>query len=91
LVLLTDGLANRPTTRDPVQYVRQEADSAATHGFPIVSVSFGFDADQTLMAYAANVTRGVHFHVAGSFSSQEAQLREVFRKVAVNRSLQLVE
>lgn len=92
MVLLTDGLANRPTTRDPIAYVRQEADSAANHNYPIVAVSFGSDADQTLMAYAGRVTRGVHFHVQGNgFASQESQLQDVFRRVAVNRSLQLVD
>lgn len=92
IVLLTDGLANRPTNVDPVAYVKQQAQSAANEGFPTVAVSFGSDADESLMAFVADKTKGVHFHVENSpFGSQEEQLESVFKQVAFNRRLALVD
>jgi Ca-activated chloride channel homolog len=91
IVLLTDGLANRPLNVNPVQHVINEAHAAAARNYPIASISFGSDADQTLMSQVASISKGVHFHVAGSVAQQENQLKAVFRKVAVNRNLQLVD
>jgi Mg-chelatase subunit ChlD len=62
MVVMTDGMANRPLGRDPFQYVRDEADAAASAGIPIVAISFSRDADQAIMQEIAATTQGVHFH-----------------------------
>lgn len=91
MVVMTDGMANRPTNRDPFQYVRDEAALAATAGIPIVAISFSADSDQNIMQYIADTTQGVHYHVAGSVSQQEDELKRVFREVAAQRPLVLVD
>ncbi|MDA1053481.1 MAG: VWA domain-containing protein [Planctomycetota bacterium] len=91
MVVMTDGMANRPTNRDPFQYVRDEADAAAAAGIPIVAISFSADSDQTIMQHIADTTQGVHYHVAGSVSQQEVELKRVFREVAAQRPLVLVD
>ena len=91
MVLMTDGIANRPLNRDPFQYVRDEAQLCAAAKIPVVSISFGSDADQTIMREVADITGSVHFHVAGSVAGQEQQIKDVFLKVAANRPLQLVQ
>lgn len=91
MVLMTDGMANRPLDRDPRQYVRDEAQLAADAGFPIVAISFSNESDRTIMQQVADITSGVHFHVAGSASQQEKELKRVFREVAARRPLALVD
>ena len=91
MVLMTDGLANRPLGRDPQQYVRDEARRADASRIPIVTISFGRGADTTLMGEVADLTGGFHFHVEGSVGQQEKQLRDVFQKVAARRPPALVD
>jgi Mg-chelatase subunit ChlD len=91
MVVMTDGMANRPTTRNPFQYVRDEAAAAAAAGIPIVAISFSADSDQNIMQHIANTTQGVHYHIAGSVSQQEDELKRVFREVAAQRPLVLVD
>jgi Mg-chelatase subunit ChlD len=91
MVVMTDGMANRPLGRDPFQYVRDEADAAASAGIPIVAISFSRDADQAIMQEIAATTQGIHFHVAGSISQQEQELNRAFRKIAAQRPLVLVD
>ncbi len=91
MVLLTDGLANRPFDQDPVQYVINEANLMNHADVPIVSISFGSGADTVLMRRVADITSGVHYHVAGSATRQRDELRRVFLEVASQRPLQLVQ
>lgn len=91
MVVMTDGMANRPTNRDPFQYVRDEADAAAAAGIPIVAISFSADSDRNIMRHVADTTQGVHFHIQGSVSQQEDELKRVFREVAAQRPLVLVD
>lgn len=94
MVLMTDGIANRPSnTAVAKQRVRQEAQLAADAGFPIVTISLGIAADVDLMQEVADVTSGVHFNVPGGrpISEMEEDLKDVFREIAGKRPLQLVE
>jgi Flp pilus assembly protein TadG len=91
IVLLTDGLANRPSGVNPVQYVRNEAAYAVSQNIPIISISFGADADQSLMAEVAEITRSLHFHVENDTAVQSQEIINVFRRVATNRNLSLVD
>lgn len=90
ILLLTDGLANRPSNKDPVAYVKQQANRAATENVPVFSIAFGSDADNNLMKYVADKTKSEFFHV-DSFGAQEGALEAVFRRVALSRPLQLVD
>jgi len=91
MVVMTDGKANRPLDRDPLQYVRDEAAACATAGIPFAAISFSRDSDRNIMREIANTTQGVHYHVAGSVSQQEEELKRVFREIAAKRPLLLVE
>lgn len=91
MVVMTDGMANRPLNRDPFQYVRDEANTAARAGIPIVAISFSQNSDRRIMAEIASITQGVHYHIDGSVSQQERELKRVFREVAAKRPLLLVD
>jgi Mg-chelatase subunit ChlD len=91
MVIMTDGKVNRPPGRDPRTYCTDEAQLALEAGIMAVTVSFGGDADKKLMQEVAEITKGVHFNVPDSVSAHEDDLREVFRKIALNRTVQLVE
>lgn len=91
MVVMTDGMANRPRGRNPFRYVRDEAAAAAAAGIPIVAISFSADSDQNIMREIAKTTQGVHYHVAGTVSQQEEELKRVFREVAAQRPLTLVD
>jgi Mg-chelatase subunit ChlD len=87
ILLLTDGLANRPMGVDAVQYVREQADRAKSLGIPIFTISFGDDADRTLMNEVAATSNSVTFHVD---STNEGALADAFREVATTRSVTIV-
>ena len=91
MILMTDGLANRPDTRDPIQYVLSEADSANSDGLDVYTISFGADADHSLMKQVAERCRDVHFAVTGSMSECETDLRSVFVKIATKWKIKLVQ
>lgn len=91
MVVMTDGMANRPLNRAPFQYVRDEAAACARAGIPIVAISFSVNSDRAIMREIANTTTGVHYHVAGSVSQQKKELKRVFREIAAKRPLLLVE
>jgi hypothetical protein len=92
IVLITDGVANRPSS-NPDGYALAQADLCAEKGYPVVTVSLGVGADQWLMQEIADRTGGVHFNVPGgqSVADYEEQLKDVFRQVAANRPLRLVK
>jgi Mg-chelatase subunit ChlD len=87
ILLLTDGLANRPEGVDAGQYVRDQAARAKSLSIPIFTISFGDDADRTLMAEVANTTGSKTFHVD---STNESGLIDAFREVATTRSVTIV-
>jgi len=92
VVLLTDGLANRPAG-NAIGLVRTEARRCAENGFPVMTISLGASADMGLMQEVADTTGGIHFNVPGgsSVSDYEEELKEVFRKIAAHRELTLVK
>lgn len=93
MILLTDGVANRPGNRgEATSRSLDAARRAADEGIPILTVSVGLFADTGLMHDIAEITDGAHFNVPGgsSISQLEADLREVFRRIAAERPLRLV-
>jgi len=94
IVLMTDGIANRPVSTSVArQLVQDEARRAAEQRFPIISISLGAAADQALMQGVADTTAGVHFNIPGgqSVAAYEADLKDVFRRIADDRPLKLVK
>lgn len=94
IVLMTDGIANRPTNTSVArQFALDEADLAALSKFPIVTISLGANADTGLMQQIADVTGGIHFNIPGgqSVSSYEEELKDVFREIADSRPLLMVK
>lgn len=91
IVLMTDGIANRPdNARD---YALGQADLAAERNYPIVTISLGSGADTSLMQQIADRTGGLHFNIPGmqGITDYEEQLLEVFRRIADHRPLLLVK
>jgi Flp pilus assembly protein TadG len=94
LVLMTDGLANRPDdVDDPIEYTLEQAQLCADAGIPIVCISLGAEADTDTMDEVAAITGGVHFNIGGGHTASEYQeeLEEIFRQVADDRALLLVK
>ncbi len=94
MILMTDGIANRPYNESYARsYVLQQATAAAAAEIPIVTISVGAGADTALMQQVADMTGGVHFNVPGgqSVAEYEEDLEEVFRQVAGARPLKLVQ
>jgi hypothetical protein len=94
IVLMTDGIANRPGgTYSGQTYALEQAQLAAAHNYQIVTVSLGNGADTALMQQIADTTNGIHFNVPGgqSVSNYEQQLLAVFREIADDRPLALVK
>lgn len=94
IVLMTDGIANRPYNESYARsYALQEAYKAAEAHIPIVTVSFGAEADKNLMQQIADITGGIHFNVPGgsNVAQYEEELKDVFRKIADDRPLKLVK
>ncbi|MCA9188848.1 MAG: VWA domain-containing protein [Pirellulaceae bacterium] len=94
IVLMTDGIANRPNSvAQAKQYVRNESQNAANDHFPICTISLGAAADKALMQEVADTTSGVHFNIPGgqSVADYEEDLQEAFRKIADFRPVRLVQ
>jgi Mg-chelatase subunit ChlD len=94
IVLMTDGIANRPTDEATGRaYALEEAELCAAAKYPIVTISLGAEADTDLMQQIADLTGGVHFNIPGGQSVElyEEQLKDVFRQIAANRPLKLVK
>jgi hypothetical protein len=94
IVLMTDGIANKPyNTSYAKQYALDQAAEAAARGYQIVTISLGNGADTQLMQQIADVTHGAHFNIPGdsSVSDYEEELLAVFRKIADARPLLLVK
>ena len=94
MVLMTDGIANRPSPVSAAkQYALDEADLAAASKIKIMTVSLGVNADKILMQDIADRTGGIHFNVPGgsSVSEYEEQLKSVFAEIAADRPLKLID
>lgn len=94
IVLMTDGVANRPTdTTTARNFVLSEANLCRDAKIPVVTISMGAGADVALMEQVAQTTGGVHFNIPGgqTGAQYEAQLREIFGQIASSRPLKLVK
>jgi len=94
LVLMTDGQANKPTsTSIAKKKLLAEAQVCADKGLPVITIALGALADTDLMQEVADITGGTFFEVPGgsSVNDYEEALIEVFRQIAADRSLQLVQ
>jgi Mg-chelatase subunit ChlD len=94
IVLMTDGIANRPTdTTTARAYVISESQACADAKIPIVTISMGAAADVALMQQVADMTGGKHFNIPGgqTATQYEQQLKDVFAEIANTRPLKLVQ
>jgi uncharacterized protein YegL len=91
MVLMTDGLVNRPHNRDFKQYVYDEAQLATAQGIELVTISFGSDADTVLMERVADTGNGSHFVARGSVEEQAIELGRAFYDIATHRATVLVD
>ena len=93
IVLMTDGIANRPSGIDAAEYARQQADLCEDKGYPIVTISLGSGADTGLMQSIADRTNGYHFNIPGmdTVTDHREGLLHVFREIANDRPLMLVK
>jgi hypothetical protein len=94
IVLMTDGIANRPTnTTVAKQYVLTEAQACADKKIPVCTISMGAGADIDLMQQVADLTGGKHFNIPGgqTGAEYEEQLKDVFEEIAAIRPLKLVQ
>lgn len=94
LVLMTDGQANRPSNESTGRSMAlQEAQTCADARIPIVTIALGAGADTDLMSSIADMTGGAYFEIPGgqTVAEYEEQLKEVFKRVAGDRSLTLVK
>ncbi len=91
IVLITDGVANRPVG-NPVGFAQDQADLCLAAGIKILTVSLGLGADQLLMQDIADRTGGEHFNVpgGGTIAEYEADLMAVFQEIAADRPLKLL-
>lgn len=92
IVLMTDGIANMPTS-GPMTYLNQQVALCAQKKYPIVTISLGAGADAATLQTVADTTGGVHFNIPGGqpVADYEDQLKEAFGAIAKKRPLQLVK
>lgn len=94
IVLMTDGIANRPTnTTTAKALVLSEANLCAAAKIPIVTISLGAGADKPLMQQVADITGGYHFNIPGgqTGSQYQSQLTQIFGQIAGSHPLRLVK
>lgn len=91
MVLMTDGVANRPSGYAN-QYAIDQANLCKSAKVKIMTVSLGLNADTNLMQNIADITGGKHFNVpgGGSIAEYEQQLKDVFQQIASDRPLKLL-
>jgi Flp pilus assembly protein TadG len=93
MVVMTDGVVNRPTDATTgANLVISEASAAAAANIKILTISMGVMADVALMQQVADATGGVNFVVPGGadYATYQAQLLAVFQQIAASRPLKLV-
>jgi hypothetical protein len=94
IVLMTDGVANRPDNSTVArEMVLDEAAACAANHYPVITISLGANADTGLMQTVADTTGGIHYNIPGgcSVSEYEEDLKDVFRAIADHRPLKLVK
>lgn len=91
IVLITDGVANRPSG-NPEQWAIQQANNCKAAKVKIMAIALGLGADVDLMEELATITGGRHFVVpgGGTIAEYEAQLMQVFQEIAADRPLKLL-
>ena len=93
MVVMTDGMVNRPTNASTgTALVLSEASKAAASKIRILTISMGIMADADLMQQVADATGGQHYHVPGGadFAVYQQQLLNAFREIAASRPLKLI-
>jgi Mg-chelatase subunit ChlD len=88
IVLLTDGLANRPSDDDPKELTRRQTRLAKKESITLTAISFGSNADRTLMTEVAALGEGDYFHAS---SGVDTELVRIFRTIAASRRPHLVK
>ena len=93
MIVMTDGVANRPNGETEArQACYDAADAAGEQHVQIYSVSIGSVSDQDLMANLAENGKGVHYHVPTlAISQYEEDLQDVFRTLGGRRPVRLIE
>lgn len=94
IVLMTDGMANKPVNESTGRsYALQQAQAVKAAGYPILCISLSNAADTALMQQIADITDGEHFNVPGGSSVTDYRdaLLQVFRQIADHRPLVLVK
>jgi len=93
VVLLSDGVANYPSSSTAKQRAIDQAYLAAEDHLPIVTVSLGAQADTRIMQQIADITGGIHFNIPGGddVSDYEDALLTAFALIAGQRPLKLVD
>lgn len=82
IVLMSDGMANRPSGNGP-GYAREMARYAAENEVKIYAISLGNEADLGLMQDIADITDGTHFDATGAGEALLTErLTEAFRQAA---------
>ena len=91
IVLMTDGVANRPSG-SAEQWAIDQANLCKTSRIKIMAVALGLGADEDLMLQMAEITGGKRFIVpgGGTIAEYEAQLMQVFQDIAADRPLKLL-
>lgn len=91
IVLMTDGVANRPSGTAE-QYALNQANLCKSSKIKIMTISLGLNADTGLMQDIADATGGKHFNVpgGGTIAEYEQQLKDVFQEIASDRPLKLL-
>jgi len=94
IVLMTDGVANRPNNSSTARaFALQQAQRAAEHHLPIFTIGVGMEADADLLVQMAEMSRGKYFIVQGGeyIVDYQADLVQKFREIADHRPLVLVK
>lgn len=81
LVLMSDGLANKPNS-DADGYALKMASYAKASQITIYTISLGNDADLQLMENIASATGGKHYSATGAGDELATMLKNAFRHVA---------
>lgn len=94
IVLMTDGVANRPKgTSEARAFALQQAQRAAENRLPIFTIGVGMEADTDLLVQMAEMSKGKYFIVSGGayIVDYQADLIQKFREIADHRPLVLVK
>ncbi|MDA0282760.1 MAG: VWA domain-containing protein [Planctomycetota bacterium] len=91
IVLMTDGVANRPSS-NPEQWAIDQANLCKASKIKIMAIALGLGADQDLMLQLAEITGGKRFIVpgGGTIAQYQAELMQVFQEIAADRPLKLL-